>query len=55
MEKYEKGKRLEETIDRIRYKYDSYAVIRGCFANTKVKPLHGGDGEEDYPMMSSIL
>lgn len=54
-EKYEKGKRLDETIDRIRYRYHSTAVIRGSFANTKVKPLQGGVGEEDYPMMSSIL
>ncbi len=54
-EKYERGKRLDETIDRLRMKYHHTCVFRGSFANTKIKPLQGGVGEEDYPMMSSLL
>lgn len=51
----EKQKALDKAIDKIRIKYDSRSIIRGCFINTEIKPLTGGVGEGDYPIMSSIL
>jgi len=51
----EKQRDLDKAIDHIRMKYDSRLVIRGCFLNSGIKPLMGGVGEDDYPLMSSIL
>jgi len=51
----EKQRALDKAIDEIRIKYHSRSVIRGCFLNSGIKPLMGGVGEDDYPLMSSIL
>lgn len=52
---YERHQKIDRTIDALRLRYKPTCVFRGCFANTKIKPLQGGVGEEDYPMMSSLL
>ena len=52
---YERHQKIDRTIDRLRLRYEPTCVFRGCFANSKIKPLQGGVGEEDYPMMSSLL
>ncbi len=52
---YERHQKIDRTIDKLRLRYDPNCIFRGCFANTKIKPLQGGVGEEDYPMMSSLL
>lgn len=53
--KAEKQRKLDAAIDEIRLKYDNKAIMRGCFAGSNVKPISGGVGEEDYPLMSSML
>lgn len=51
-----KEKNLDETIDKIRMKYGSDAVIRSSFLHSSLRPLNGGVlSGEDYPMMSSLL
>ena len=52
---YEKDKKLNTAMDEIRMKYGSASVIRSCFLNSGLPPLSGGVGEDDYPLMSSIL
>lgn len=52
---YEKDKKLNKTIDEIRLKYGSKAVMRSCFLHSGLPFMCGGIGEEDYPLMSSIL
>lgn len=51
-----KQRNLDQTIDKIRLRYGSKSIIRGCFLHSGLKPLQGGvNGNEDYPLMSSIL
>lgn len=51
----EKNKFLDQTIDKLRLKYGSKSIIKACFLHSGIKPLTGGVGAEDFPMMSSIL
>jgi len=54
---YEKDRKINDTIDKIRLKYGSKAVVRSCFLHSGLNSMCGGmaDGEEDYPLMSAIL
>lgn len=52
---HEKNKALDSTIDKIRLKYGSKSVVRATFLGSGIKPLIGGVGPENYPMMSSLL
>jgi DNA polymerase-4 len=52
---YVRNLALDKTVDSIRMKYGSRAIIKSTFLNSGIKPLSGGVGEESYPMMSSIL
>lgn len=51
----EKQRRLDATIDQLRLKYDNNAIVRGCFVNSGIKPMAGGVGEDDFPVMSNLL
>jgi DNA polymerase-4 len=51
----EKNKSLDKTVDMIRMKYGSTAIIKATFLHSGLKPLTGGIGEDSYPIMSSIL
>ncbi|WP_288221337.1 DNA polymerase IV [uncultured Clostridium sp.] len=51
----DKQKALDKTIDNIRKRYGNNSIIRSTFLNSGIKPINGGIGEEDYPMMGSIL
>ncbi|NLK95241.1 MAG: DNA polymerase IV [Clostridiales bacterium] len=51
----EKYRSLDKTVDNIRKKYGGNAVIRSTFLHSGIKPLSGGNGEDDYLFMSSIL
>lgn len=51
----EKRRALDSTIDDIRLKYGLKTIIRGSFLHSGIKPITGGVGGDDYPMMSSIL
>ncbi|WP_430886324.1 DNA polymerase thumb domain-containing protein [Fusibacter sp. JL216-2] len=50
-QKNEKQERLDKTIDELRLKYGTRSILRSSFLHTGVKPVMGGVGEEDYPMM----
>ena len=50
-----KDRELDRTVDALRLKYGTRAVIRSCFLQSGLSPLTGGVMEESYPMMSSIL
>lgn len=52
---YDKDRKLNKAIDKIRLKYGNDAVIRSCFLHSGLKSMCGGVGEEDYPLMTSIL
>ena len=54
---YEKDRKINDTIDKIRLKYGSKAVVRSCFLHSGLNSMCGGmaDGEEDYPLMSAML
>lgn len=51
----DKQKALDKTIDSLRERYGNNSVIRSTFLYSGIKPINGGVGEEDYPMMGSIL
>jgi len=52
---YEKDRRINDAVDKIRLKYGSKAVVRSCFLHSGLSAMCGGVGEEDYPMMSAML
>lgn len=51
----EKYRNLDKAIDEIRLRYGNDSIIRSTFLHSGIKPLSGGNGEDDYLMMSSIL
>lgn len=51
----ERTRSLDMTIDTLRMRYGSYAVVRGVFLHSGLNAINGGIGEESYPLMSSIL
>jgi DNA polymerase IV len=51
----EKMRRLDRTIDSIRFKYGINSIERSVFLYSGIKSVTGGMGEDDYPVMSSIL
>lgn len=51
----EKQRAIDKAIDSIRNKYGNNSIIRSTFLHSGIKPINGGNGEEDYPMMGSIL
>ncbi len=50
-EAIEKQAKLDTVIDSLRLKFGNRAVVRGTFLHSGIKPIMGGVGEEDYPMM----
>ncbi len=51
----EKKHKLDTVIDKIRAKHGSRALIRATFLHSGIDPMNGGVGEQDYPIMSSLL
>lgn len=51
----EKDRTVDRTVDMIRFKYGFNSIMRGVFINSGINSISGGIGEEDYPVMSSIL
>jgi len=51
----QKQKAVDKSIDQLRMRYGSMAVIRASFLHSRLKPITGGILEEDYASMSSIL
>lgn len=52
---YEKDRRFNIAVDNIRLKFGPQSVIKSCFLHSGLQPMCGGVGEEDYPLMSSLL
>lgn len=52
---YEKDKKLNRAIDEIRLAHGARSVMRSSLLHSGLSPMSGGVGEEDYPLMSSIL
>lgn len=48
-------RKVDRTVDDIRKRYGKNALIRSAFLNSGLKPVVGGVGDEEYPMMSSML
>lgn len=51
----ERKQRLDRVIDELRGRFDPKVIMRGAFVGSGIKPLTGGVGEDDFPLMSSIL
>ena len=51
----EKNARLDRAIDALRMRFEPKLIVRGSFINSGIKGLTGGVGEDDFPLMSSIL
>lgn len=52
---FSKQKSIDQSVDAIRSKYGNKAIHRACFLHSGLSPITGGIGEEDYPVMTSIL
>jgi DNA polymerase IV len=52
---YEKDRKINRTVDELRIRFGSKAVVRSCFLHSGLSSMCGGVGEEDYPMMGAIL
>lgn len=52
---YYKDEKLNKVVDEIRLKYGNKAIFKSCFLHSGLSPMCGGIGEEDYPLMSSML
>ena len=51
----EKTKRLDDAVDKLRYRYGSTALQRGSFIGSGIAPMVGGMPDEEMPLMSSVL
>jgi len=51
----EKSQAIDKAIDEIRLRYGANSIVRSSFLHSGIKPMSGGIGEEDYPVMSSLL
>ena len=52
---YEKDSKLNKVVDEIRLKYGHKAISKSCFIHSGISAMCGGIGEDDYPLMSSML
>lgn len=52
---YEKDRKINKAVDEIRLRYGSKAIVRSCFLHSGLSSMCGGVGEEDYPLMGSML
>lgn len=52
---FKKHDAIDRSIDAIRSKYGNNAIQRACLLHSGIKPMTGGIGEDDYPMMTSLL
>lgn len=51
----DKNKAIDSAIDKIRLKYGANSIVKSIFLHSGIKPINGGVGEGDYPVMTSIL
>lgn len=48
MKNRDSEERIDQAVDKVRARYGDSAIMRGCFANSPIKPLQGGVNEGDY-------
>lgn len=51
----EKFRNVDRVLDDLRMRYAPGTLVRGGFIGSGIRPITGGVGEDDYPMMSSLL
>ncbi|MDW7661222.1 MAG: DNA polymerase IV [Bacillota bacterium] len=51
----DKQRKLDQVVDILRGRFDASAIMRGSFVGSGIRPMTGGIGEDDFPMMGSIL
>jgi len=51
----EKRKLVDLSVDGIRRKYGNHAIYRSAYLHSGIAPITGGVGDENYPLMTSIL
>ena len=44
----EKAEKIDIAVDKIRGKYGDKSIFRGCFANSRIKPIQGGISEGGF-------
>jgi DNA polymerase-4 len=52
---WDKEKRIDAAVDKIRMRYGNNSVFRSCFLGSGIAPLQGGVSDESVPQMTSIL
>lgn len=52
---YDKNRKLDKVVDEIRLRFGNKSIVRSCFLHSGLSSMCGGIGEEDYPLMSSML
>lgn len=50
-----KARKVDEAIDSLRDRYGNEVIQRACFLHSGMKPVTGGVGDDDTPVMTSIL
>jgi DNA polymerase IV len=51
----DKNRQIDKTLDSLRMRFGSNAVYRSAFLHSGLKPMTGGIGEDEYPVMASML
>ena len=51
----DKQRKLDQVVDILRGRFEGSAIMRGSFVGSGIRPMTGGIGEDDFPMMGSIL
>lgn len=51
----DKKQAIDSTIDELRSRFGNFSIMRGTFVDKEFRPMCGGVGACDYPVMSSIL
>lgn len=51
----EKTKRLDDALDKLRFRFGSTSVQRAAFIHSGIFPMTGGMPDEEMPLMSSFL
>lgn len=52
---FQRDKSIDAAVDSIRGRFGVEAIQRASFLHSGMKPMTGGIGEDDYPIMTSIL
>jgi DNA polymerase-4 len=48
MKNRDNEEKIDQAVDKVRARFGDNAIMRGCFANSPIRPLQGGVNEGDY-------